>query len=339
MLVGLSALSIYIFLHIHLAAGVMLGPMISAIIMAVHGQPVTIKRPFFCLSQAVLACVVVHSLSLHTLHDSLHHWALMSFSVFSVILASFCTGAILAWFGTMPGTTALWGCSPGGASTMTLLCESFGADPRLAAFMLYFRVIVVALSTSLVAWCIGSSHPTHSAPLPLAHGGALFPTIALIIGSAFIGERLPLPAAPLLLTLLLGGTAQLTGLFTVSTPPWLCIPAYMLIGWSIGVRFTKPVLHYALHALPSVCLSSCVLILVCALIAVPVAKLAHIDLFSAYLATSPGGLDTIIVISTNIPVALPFIVALQTARMLAVILIGPLIARPLGTWLERRNRT
>lgn len=339
LLVGLSAVLTAAFLSVHLAAGTMLGPMIAGIIMAVSGRQLTIKRPIFCLAQAILACVIVKSLSIDILQNCLHHWVLMLFSVISVIIASFFTGAVLAWFGNMPGTTALWGASPGGASTMTLMCESFGADPRLAAFMLYFRVIMVALSTSLVAWFVGGSPaPSHSLPpLSILHPGDMIPTLALIIGSTIIGMRLPLSAAPLLLTLFLGGIAQLTGLFAISTPLWLCVPAYMSIGWAIGLRFTKAVLCYALHTLPAVCFSSVILICVCALLAIPVARLAQIDLFSAYLATSPGGLDTIVIISTSIPVALPFIVALQTARMLAVVILGPLIARPIGTWLERHK--
>ena len=37
----------------------------------------------------------------------------------------------------LPGTTALWGTSPGAASVMTIMAESYGADMRLVAFMQY----------------------------------------------------------------------------------------------------------------------------------------------------------------------------------------------------------
>ena len=37
----------------------------------------------------------------------------------------------------LPGTTALWGTSPGAASVMTIMAESYGADVRLVALMQY----------------------------------------------------------------------------------------------------------------------------------------------------------------------------------------------------------
>ena len=40
----------------------------------------------------------------------------------------------------LPGTTAVWGSSPGAATAMVLMAEAFGADARLVAFMQYLRV-------------------------------------------------------------------------------------------------------------------------------------------------------------------------------------------------------
>ncbi|QHI94979.1 AbrB family transcriptional regulator [Aristophania vespae] len=334
-LLALSAILIGVFLAIHLAAGLMLGPMIAAIIMAIRGKNVTISRPVFALSQAVLACLVVSSLNMTVLIDIAHNWWLMLFSVFSVIIVSFATGAALAWFGVMPGTTALWGSSPGGASTMMLICGSFGADPRLAAFMLYFRVILVAFATSIVAWLVSAGH--NIPYLPPVPKGDLLPTLIFVVVTGLISTRIKFPAAPLLLTMVIGAVIQLSGLFAISTPQWMRIPAYLIIGWSIGLRFTLPVLQHAMRALPAVIFSSTILVGTCALIAIPVAKLAHIDLLSAYLATSPGGLDTVIIISAGAPVDLPFIISLQTARLLAVLALGPLIAKPVGRWLENHS--
>lgn len=336
-LITLSAVISGLFLLLHLTAGMMLGPMIAGIIMSIRNRGVAIKPIFFTLAQAILACVVVNSLTMSVLHHILSHWILVLFSVLSVILVSFGTGAALAWFGIMPGTTALWGTSPGAASTMVMLCGSFGADTRLTAFMLYFRVIMVAVATSLVSWIVIKTN--HDVGIPPLIQGDLLPTLLLIAVCTLIGLKLRMPAAALLLTILAGAAAQLSGTLQISAPFWLRIPAYLIIGWSIGLRFTAPVLRYALRSIPAVMLSSLTLIAICALLAFPVAHFAKIDLLSAYLATSPGGLDTIIVISANIPIALPFIIAMQTARMIAVITLGPAIARPLGRWLERHART
>ena len=48
---------------------------------------------------------------------------------------------------------------------------------------------------------------------------------------------------------------------------------------------------------------------------------------AAYLATSPGGLDSVVLIAMSSEADIPFVVAVQTLRLFAVILIGPTIAR------------
>src|SRR5207237_1146383 len=58
----------------------------------------------------------------------------------------------------LPGTTAIWGLSPGAATAMMVLAEAHGGDPRLVAFMQYLRVICVASLASLIArFWIGST--------------------------------------------------------------------------------------------------------------------------------------------------------------------------------------
>jgi membrane AbrB-like protein len=52
-----------------------------------------------------------------------------------------------------------------------------------------------------------------------------------------------------------------------------------------------------------------------------------IDPLTAYLATSPGGLDSIAVIATGSRADVPFVLAMQTMRLFFVILTGPPIAR------------
>ena len=54
---------------------------------------------------------------------------------------------------------------------------------------------------------------------------------------------------------------------------------------------------------------------------------AGIDPLTAYLATSPGGMDSIAIIAASSNVDVPFVMALQTARLLMIMAIGPSLAR------------
>ena len=81
------------------------------------------------------------------------------------------------------------------------------------------------------------------------------------------------------------------------------------------------------RALPRILLSIVALIVICALFGVVLAKVAHVDMLTAYLATSPGGADSVAIIAASSKVDVPFVMALQIARFVIVLLIGPRLAR------------
>jgi len=56
---------------------------------------------------------------------------------------------------------------------------------------------------------------------------------------------------------------------------------------------------------------------------------------TAYLATSPGGLDAVAIIAASTKLDMPFIMALQTARIVLVIAIGPYLARKFAGWSSK----
>lgn len=144
-------------------------------------------------------------------------------------------------------------------------------------------------------------------------------------------EHFRLPAA-LLLPLALGAALQGSGALTINLPPWVLAIAYALLGWSIGLRFTRPIMAQAARALPAMLLSIVSLLALCSGVAFVLHRVAGIDPLTAYLATSPGGLDSVAIIAAASGVNLPFVMAFQTARVLIVIATGPAIAR----YLTRR---
>ena len=130
-------------------------------------------------------------------------------------------------------------------------------------------------------------------------------------------------------------TAQLTPgagpfrvlMFTEFLPPALLAVSYAIIGWSIGLRFTRPILAHAARALPRVLASILALIAICVGFAALLTRFAGIDPLTAYLATSPGGADSVAIIAASSPVDVPFVMAMQIARFFTVLLIGPHFSR------------
>jgi membrane AbrB-like protein len=65
----------------------------------------------------------------------------------------------------------------------------------------------------------------------------------------------------------------------------------------------------------------------CSVIGWLLMRVAHIDMLTAYFATSPGGADSIAIIAAGTSVDVPFVMATQMSRFVAVLLLGPALAK------------
>ena len=156
--------------------------------------------------------------------------------------------------------------------------------------------------------------------------------VTLIVAGVgyWIAKSIRLPSAPLLGPLILGAVLHATGLVRLEVPWWIVDAAYCVLGLFIGLRYTLETVRYAVRALPALLLSVFSLILLCALIAFGMTRYAHVDGLTAYLATSPGGLDAVAIIAIGGGANVSLVVALQILRVFVVILTGPAIARAIS---------
>lgn len=243
----------------------------------------------------------------------------------------------------LPGTTAVWGSVPGAATVMVLMADAHGGDMRLVAFMQFLRVVMVATVASLVSRLVAAPGapllltPDWFPPLPVANFAL---TLAVAAAGVLIGIKGRIPAGALIVPLFAGTALSGSGLVQFVLPPWLMVGCYVLLGWGIGLRFTLAVAVYAARRLPQVALSVLVLIGLCGGLGYLLHRLAGIDLLTAYLATSPGGADSVAIIATASAVDVPFVMAMQSARFLLILFTGPSLARVVARWMQQpRYRT
>ena len=321
-----------IFDAVHLPAAVLLGAMLGSISVGIADGSPRISRKAFVAAQSIVGCLAARSMTSEIYVSIRQDWLLFLSVTIIVILVCAGMGWILAKKQVLPGTTAVWGTSPGGASVMTLMSDSYGGDMRLVGVMQYMRVAIVSVFAMFVArlWTDVPAVPTgvlHMAWLVDVNWVSLGKTLLLASAGVLFARYLKLPGAPLIVPLFLGSYLQIQGLIEIVLPPWILIPTYVAIGWSIGLRFTRQTLSQIGHALPSMIFSIGWLIAVCGAVAVALTYFTHIDPLTAYLATSPGGFDSVIIIAASSNVNVPFVMAFQTARLLIVIITGPMLAR------------
>ncbi len=324
---------------VHMPAAALLGPMIAGIGFALAGLKLRVPSLPFRAAQSIVGCIVAAAITPAILATVLADGPLFAAVIAATLLASAVIGWTLALRGGLPGTTAIWGTSAGAAAAMVLMARHYDADSRLVAFMQYLRVVCVAGTAALVGrlWAGVDATAGPVVWLPPLQPVDLLATVAIAFGGAFLGQRVRLPAGPMLLPMILGATLQGLGLIRIELPPWLLVPSYAVIGWSIGLGFTREVLIHALRVLPQIMLSIIALMASCGLLAWLLVWLLGIDPLTAYLATSPGGVDSIAVIASTTNVDAGFVMAVQTLRLFGVMLVGPALSRLIAERMRIRR--
>jgi uncharacterized protein len=344
-----SLLLAAIFTMAHLPAALLLGPMLAGIVLSSNGARIGVPRRAVYASQTIVGCLIARSITGDIVHAFLKDWPLLLGTVLVIILTSGLIGWLISRWRVLPGSTAVWGSAPGGASVMMIMAGAFGADARLVAFMQYLRVVLVAAVASLVAriWVgegpsasLQSSWWSSIATTPwdgfaaISWGGfaaiswgGFAATLLIATGGGLLGMMLRIPAGALLAPMALAAVLEAMGLVSLVLPQWLLAITYAVLGWSIGLSFNREILRHAARALLPITLAIGIMIAVCAVLAAVLVRAAGIDPLTAYLATSPGGMDSVAIIGAASKVDLSFVMALQVVRLVIVLMAGPSLAR------------
>jgi uncharacterized protein len=321
----------------HFPAAVLLACMFAAILMSTRGAALAIPKWYFALAQGVVGCLMARSLQPEMLNSVGTHWPLF----IGVSIAVFSASVLLGWLfmhrGVFPGSTAVWGLAPGAAAAMVAMAESYGADVRLVAFMQYLRVAMVTTIAALIAhFCDTASglHPSITPQWFAADSLNLGMTLLIAIGVSTMAYRLAIPGGAMILPLLLATALQYFGWLAIDLPQLLLTATYAVIGWSIGLRFNSEILRHAWRSLPQVLMAISTLIILSGFIAIGLWRLAGYDLFTAYLASSPGGADSVAVIAATTTVDAGFVMAMQLSRFLFVLVFGPIVSKFVATRMQ-----
>jgi hypothetical protein len=319
---------------LHLSAALLLGPMIAAIALASAGGRIRVNDTVFAGTQALIGCMIGRAIPVSILHEAAGQWPVFVLGVGSTIAMAALNGWMLTRWRVLPGTTAIWGSWPGGAAAMTVMAGAYNADIRLVAFMQYVRVLCVTTVASLVSSTAGRGQPIAATIwFPEVHWLAFAETLAVAALGVIAAKVLRIRAGALLAPLIASAALANSGLMSIELPPWLLAADYAVLGWAIGLRFTREILVHAARALPLVLAATLALIAACAGIGLVLVRATGVDALTAYLATSPGGIDAVAIIATSSQVDVPFILSMQFMRLIIVLATGPSVAR----FLARRG--
>lgn len=249
-----------------------------------------------------------------------------------------CLGAgwVLArWEPTVSVQTGVLSMLPGGASMMPALAQELGADYRYVALSQYLRLVLVSVTLPGVAHLLSTPGGAQAATT----GHVTWWAVIIIVAIALLGDaagsliHLPAPSVlgPMALTVLVG--LWLPDDVSLTPPHLLQILAFTSIGWICGGGMSLPALRHFARQLPAIVAFIALLMGLCALAGWALSAWSGCTYFEAYLATSPGALETVLALGAA-GGAGGVVVAFQIIRLVCVLLLAGWLPQLIG-WVKR----
>lgn len=328
----------WLFHVLHVPAGwILAGVVCGGATALVSRRPLLLHNRLYqlaCGTIGVLAGVPLVELTWTTLKSFLLPGVLVAVAT---VIFSFAAGIALSRHTSdITPDTGIMSMLAGGASFLPALARELGSDFQYVTLTQYLRLLCVTTSLPLI---------THLFPKPdsasvIAAGNSqlslygLLIYLLIIVAAQPVGKWLHIPAPAILAPMLAAILAGLALPADISVaPPALCADAaFLAVGLMCGGSLSVDSLRTFARELPVTFLLIATLMAGCAALSWPLTVWLNITYFEAYLATTPGAVETVLALGSEHGAG-AVVVAIQVIRIVVVLGIGgymPQIMRALN---------
>jgi len=312
----------------------MIGPLLATAVASMLGQPTRSFGPFRNAGQSIIgmALGLYFTPQVTALVASL--WWAIALAIAWALGLGWAFGrwlhrghaARIGGTGREQRATSYFAAAIGGASEMTLLAEREGGRTDLVAAAHSLRLLIVTLVVPF-AFSLAGLHgldPTLPGPRQVQWAG-LATLVAASVAGAWLMQRTGRANPWFIGALLVAMGLTMSGIELSGLPQWMTNAAQLLIGVSLGVRFSAEFVHTAPRWLASVALGTVGMIVLCAVVAVLLSQVTGLHWATLILGTSPGGIAEMAITAKVLQLGVPVVTAFQVCRLVAVLLlVGPL---------------
>lgn len=225
--------------------------------------------------------------------------------------------------------TAFFSSAPGGLGEMILLGERSGGDVRTISLIHATRILLIVSVVPFAARAVGGLAADGGGnSLPAGADAASLAVLAATGAVGFwLGAKLRLPAWALLGPMLLSALAHGAGLVEGAPPRALVAVAQVVIGASVGARFTGFPLAAVARAVRSGAVLTALMLALSAAVAEAVALATGTPFPPLFLAYVPGGLAEMSLVALSLGVEPAFVALHHIVRIALVVAAAPLLLR------------
>lgn len=244
-------------------------------------------------------------------------------AVGSFLLGMFCA-LVMRRFGRVNTATAFFAALPGGASEMTNLAERWGGAVDRIATAHAVRVMLVVSIVPFALTFAGAHGSDAYAPLVNEVHWERFPFLILagLAGTALF-TFLNVPNSWILGPLLSVGLITAFNFSLSALPGWVVSGGQLLIGCSLGTRFSPEFFKAAPHFMLVAAGLALLGLLLAFLLAVLLYTLSGQQLGTLALATAPGGVAEMCITAKVLQLGVPLITACHVLRVVVLTVGAP----------------
>jgi membrane AbrB-like protein len=328
---------------LHLPAAWLFGPLVASAFFAVKDwETVEFPRPAYIAAQAVIGTALSAGFSPATLLALPKHLSVFAFAVVFILFTSLFNGWLLTRCTRLDVATAFLGTIPGGAGEMAAMSDSLHADTRLVVIMQYTRLLLILASLALITPVLKNFSDAHGTTVATAAAMPVVPFAWWRIGALGLlaligwlaGMRTRIPAGTFLVPTVLYFLLEWQGVQLGRWPQPCFMAAYLIMGLQIGGRFHSSTFTAIKNILLPVCGTTLLLLSGSFALAWILTREMGLDAVSAYLAATPGGLDSVAAVAAELQGDTAIILTVHLVRLLCVLIAGPWLVRGCSKWLR-----
>jgi membrane AbrB-like protein len=284
--------------------------------------PASLKNLSFAIGGCSLGCGVSPDVL-----QQFGHWyiSLAGLVVFLGITMAMSTWLLSRLYG-FDQTTAFLSTSPGALSYALALAEHKHADVHTITILQGLRLLVITLGLPLILNMLdhGGQFSTArtAAPLSYLHSAVLIACVYLV---GTVATRYKMPAAYIVLGLLISAGLHMGGLLAGKMPGSIMFVGFAVIGTVVGVRFSAFKVKEIAALLAAACAVIFVGLGISALGAALVAQFLSLPFGQVWVAFAPGGVEAMAAMALSMDYDPAFVATHHVFRLLFLMALLPLL--------------
>jgi hypothetical protein len=341
--VGLGAAGGALFAYLRAPLPWMIGASAITTAAALAGAPIHVPRRSNAVVVPVLGVMLGSAFTPETLADLAGWWpSVIALLLYAALMAGVFSTLLRRRFG-FGAASAYFSSVPGGNVAMYTVGTAMGGDARTISLIHNTRALLTVITIPFWFRLFQGYEPAGFAvPGPAANtiglDDALVLGVCAVLGF-WVANLARVPAPFLIGPMLLSAAAHVTGLTDASPPGILVAIAQVLIGTSMGCRFTGVSIRDVANLMAIGAVMGIVMMLVAAAAAGAISHATGLSFAALLLAFAPGGLAEMALISLALGIDTAFVSTHHLIRLSAIMLFAPVFFRIVETRLGSGNES